>query len=77
MAALALLLAACSDDADQIASVGAMTADSENCRAEVSMQLSREGSGIKQTSDQKKFAYDQRYRFCMSEKGYTLPSGQH
>jgi len=76
-AALALLLAACSDDADQFASVSTMTTDSENCRSEVSMQLSRESFDLKKTSDQEKFAYDQRYRFCMNEKGYELPSEQH
>ena len=75
MAALVLLLAACSD-ADQFASVGTMTSDSEDCRSQVSMQLSREGFDLKKTSDQEKFAYDQRYRFCMAEKGYELPSEQ-
>jgi len=75
MAALALLLAACSE-ADQIASLDTMTTDSENCRSQVSMQLSRESIDLKKTSDQEKFAYDQRYRFCMAEKGYELPSEQ-
>ena len=76
MAALALLLAACSEVSDQFASLGTMTTDSENCRSEVSMQLSRESIDLKKTSDQEKFAYDQRYRFCMAEKGYELPSEQ-
>jgi len=74
--ALVLLLAACSGDAE-IASLDTMTSDSENCRSEVSMQLSRESFDLKKTSDQEKFAYDQRYRFCMNEKGYELPSEQH
>ena len=74
LATLVLLLAACSDDADQLASTGNMTADSEDCRSEVALQLSRERFDLTKPSDAEKVAFDQRYRFCMAEKGYTLAS---
>ena len=68
-----LLLAACSDTSRTAENTGDIVADSEACRAAVAEQLSRERTGLTLPSDQQKAAYDQRYRFCMSAKGYTLP----
>jgi hypothetical protein len=66
------LLAACSDD-DRTADNNTLLIDSESCRAAVSEQLSREHSALSMTSDTERVAYEQRYHFCMTQKGYTLP----
>jgi len=68
-----LLLTACSDVFYAADTDRSMAANSEACRSTVSEQLSRERSGLNMTSDEQRMAYEQRYRFCMGEKGYTLP----
>ena len=69
-----LLLTACSDDLVTAENTGDMAAASETCRAAVAEQLSRERAALSMSSDAQKTAYDQRYHFCMVEKGYTLPA---
>ncbi|MBL6939610.1 MAG: hypothetical protein ISR49_17420 [Alphaproteobacteria bacterium] len=54
--------------------VASMARDSELCRSAVSEQLSEELASITMSSDAKKVAYEQRYRFCMTEKGHSVPA---
>ena len=69
------LLTACSDgDPFAVASAGGnMAMDSEDCRAVVADQLSREQTNFSMSSNASIAAYDQRCRFCMAQKGYALP----
>jgi len=68
------LLSSCADVLDAPADDESITLASENCRAAVADQLSRERGGLTMSSDAMKVAFDQRYRFCMTEKGYTVAS---
>ena len=67
-----LLLTGCTDIDFFAANQGNMAADSEACRSAVAEQLSRERASMTMTSEQQNAAFDQRYRFCMGQKGYDL-----
>ena len=67
-----LLLAACSLD-PLTADSYQLARDSELCRAAVADQLSRERTSFTLRSDVETMVHDQRYYFCMTDKGYTLP----
>lgn len=67
------LLAGCADTVE-VADNSNIGVDSEYCRSTVAEQLSREQTSLRMTSDAQRMAYDQRYRYCMTEKGYNLPS---
>ena len=71
----ALLLSACGEDSIfATENDGDIGQASEACRAAVAEQLSREGDSLRMTSTENKTAFEQRYRFCMNEKGYPVPN---
>ncbi|MEJ0041558.1 MAG: hypothetical protein WDM81_04850 [Rhizomicrobium sp.] len=72
--AAALLLAACADGPVHKSSAE-MTMDSETCRSAAAEQSSRAREDLRFSSGDVARTFDQRYRTCMTDRGYTLPQG--
>jgi hypothetical protein len=67
-----LALGACTENPVE-RSATEMLADSEQCRAATAEDMSRARASLKLSSDRIIRAYNDGYRACMSERGYTLP----